>query len=72
MVGGTAGEPDTESTVDEETREELELAEAYSGGDKILREVIGQATDVMRKQLQVEDVTNSEDSDEESGNADGF
>ena len=71
-VGRTAGEPDTESSVDEETREELELAEAYSGGDEILREVIGQATDVMRKQLQVEGVTDSEDSDEESGNAEGF
>ena len=71
-VGMTAGEPDTESSVDEETREELELAEAYSGGDEILREVIGQATDVMRKQLQVEGVTDSEDSEDESGNVEGF
>lgn len=71
-VGMTAGEPDTESSVDDETREELELAEAYSGGDEILREAIGQATDVMRKQLQVDGITDSEESEYESGNAGGF
>ena len=42
-----AGAPDTESSVDEETIEELKLTEAYGGGDKILREVIGQAIDVI-------------------------
>ena len=71
-VGMIVGEPDTESSVDEETREELELAEGYRGGDEIFREVIGQATDVMWKQLQVEGITNSEDSEDELGNAEGF
>ena len=64
------GEP---SSMDEETREELELAEASCepGSDEILREVIGQATDVMRKQMSVDDMSSSDETHEsnlESGN----
>ena len=71
----TEGEPGTESSIDGETRDELELAETCSepGGEEILREVIGQATDVMRRQLRGEGVTDSDDDSEfESGNASSF
>ena len=68
------GEPGTDSSIDEETRDELELAEAYSepGGDEILWEVIGQATDIMHKQLRGDGNTDAADSESESGNESDF
>ena len=52
-----------ESSLDDKTRQELELAEASSepGDDEILREVIGQATDVMRRQYLADASDNSDD-----------
>jgi len=62
------------SSIDEETRDELELAEASSepGDDEILREVIGQATDVMRKQMRADDPGSPDETDPESGNESDF
>ena len=71
----TEGEPGTESSINSETRNELELAETYSkpGGEEILRDVIGQAVNVMRRQLRGEGVTDSDDDSEfQSGNASSF
>jgi len=72
----TGSDSGTESSMDDETRNELELAEASSepGGDEVLREVIGQATDVMRRQLRQDNPTDASEpeSDSSSGNAFGF
>ena len=63
-----------ESTVDKETRRELELAVESSepGEDEILREVFGQATDVMRKQMRSDGSDSSDDQELDSGNESDF
>jgi hypothetical protein len=50
IVSLTEEEPGTVTSMDNKTRDELELAEAYKepGGNEILPEVTGQDTDVMR------------------------
>jgi hypothetical protein len=70
----TEGEPGTETSMDNESRDQLELAEAYNEprGDEILQEVIGQASDVMRRQLNGDGITDSEDSESELGNGSDF
>ena len=62
-----------ESSLDDETRQELELAEASSepGDDEILREVIGQATDVMRRQY-LADASDNSDDEYDAGNDSDF
>ena len=69
----TYSESGAESSLDDETRQELELAEASSepGDDEILREVIGQATDVMRRQMRV-DMSDSSEEDYDAGNESDF
>ena len=60
---------------DEETQTEFELAETGAdGGDGILREVISQATQEMRRQTTFGDTDGSgyDSGDEESGNGSGF
>ena len=63
-----------ESTVDKETRRELELADESSepGEDEILREVIGQATDVMRKQMRSDGSDRADDQELDLGNESDF
>jgi hypothetical protein len=70
----TEGEPGTEKSMDDETRDELELAGAYKkrGGDEILQELIGQATNVMRRQSQGDGITDLEDSESDLGNGSGY
>ena len=62
------------ASMDDETRSELELAEASSDhGDKeILCEVIGQATDVMRKQMRMDESSESDKPNSEAGNESDF
>ena len=63
-----------ESTVDEATHRELELAEESSelGEDEILREVIGQATDVMRNQMRRDESDSLNDQELDLGNESDF
>ena len=62
------------SSMDDGTRDKLELAKASGepGGEEILREVIGQATDVMRRQLRIDESSSSEGSESESRNGFDF
>ena len=62
------------ASMDDETRSELELAEASSdhGDEEILCEVIGQATDVMRKQMRMDESSESDEPDSEAGNESDF
>ena len=64
-----------ESSLDEEKREELELAVTTSDSeDDVLRQVIGQATRELRRQTTSEDTEGSgyDSGDEWAGNGDGF
>ena len=64
-----------ESSLDEGTRQELELALSTSDSeDDVLRQVIGQATRELRRQMTSEDTEASgyDTSDEWAGNRDGF
>ena len=62
------------ASMDDETRSELELAEMSSdhGDEEILREVIGQATDVMRKQMRIDESSELDELDSEPGNESDF
>ena len=62
------------ASMDDETRSELELAEASSdhGDEEILCEVIGQATDVMRKQMRMDELSKSDKPNSEAGNKSDF
>ena len=62
------------ASMDDKTRSELELAEESSDhvDEEILHEVIGQATNVMRKQMRMDESSESDKPNSEAGNESDF